>query len=563
MAVDYMGYVNSVKNPMESAIQGFGTGLQMKNVEQTEKRNNILFEQQQQQRNVEIEQQKMKLQQARQMQEDLIGLSQNPNASAAEYASVANKHPNLASHLKQTYELMDEDRRKTTSTEAINVFTALKGGNVDIATKILQDKRDAAKNSGMDDEANKADSLLKLIEINPEAATTSAGLFLASTMKPEKFTETFTSLQKNERDERVEKANLMKTSADLGLKNAQTRKALADVEKTDIQTQKAILELEALKSGKKIIGADKKFAAESSIRKEFTKNTDNHKKVEESFRRINSAQDSAVGDIAMIFSYMKMLDPASTVREGEFASAQNAAGVPDRVFNIYNNVISGERLNEGQRRSFKKQASGLYNASNKTYEDLKSGLTKVIDNYGLNKDNIFVDKDPENVDVEGIDDDYYSKLSQVESAGGKINDNPNSSATGKYQFMPETWDAITKKYGMTNKDINDPIAQDEAVKYLTDENKQHLSQKLNREPTKGELYLAHQQGATGATKILNNPDKKIIDIIGREKAMLNLPKQLQGNVENMTAKEFADYWTGKFDISTRGYMKYAGGGNGG
>lgn len=69
---------------------------------------------------------------------------------------------------------------------------------------------------------------------------------------------------------------------------------------------------------------------------------------------------SAAGDMSMIFGYMKMLDPGSTVREGEFANAQNAAGVPTRVLNVYNKVKTGERLSPEQRDDFLNQAGGLY-----------------------------------------------------------------------------------------------------------------------------------------------------------------------------------------------------------
>ena len=57
---------------------------------------------------------------------------------------------------------------------------------------------------------------------------------------------------------------------------------------------------------------------------------------------------------------MKMLDPGSVVREGEFANAQNSAGVPDRIRSRYNNVLSGERLAENTRQDFIQTAQGLY-----------------------------------------------------------------------------------------------------------------------------------------------------------------------------------------------------------
>ena len=69
-------------------------------------------------------------------------------------------------------------------------------------------------------------------------------------------------------------------------------------------------------------------------------------------------EGSAMGDLAAIFSYMKTLDPGSTVREGEAASAQNAAGIPERVRNYYNNLISGERLSPEQRADMANTAIG-------------------------------------------------------------------------------------------------------------------------------------------------------------------------------------------------------------
>lgn len=48
--------------------------------------------------------------------------------------------------------------------------------------------------------------------------------------------------------------------------------------------------------------------------------------------------------ISMVYKFMKSLDPTSVVREGEFASAANAGGVPDRVWNYYNKLLKGEIL---------------------------------------------------------------------------------------------------------------------------------------------------------------------------------------------------------------------------
>jgi hypothetical protein len=73
-----------------------------------------------------------------------------------------------------------------------------------------------------------------------------------------------------------------------------------------------------------------------------------------------SESPSAAGDLSLIFGYMKMLDPGSTVREGEFANAQNAGGVDDKVASAYNQVVDGQRLTPDQRKDFLGRARQLY-----------------------------------------------------------------------------------------------------------------------------------------------------------------------------------------------------------
>ena len=69
---------------------------------------------------------------------------------------------------------------------------------------------------------------------------------------------------------------------------------------------------------------------------------------------------SPAGDLGYIFSYMKLLDPPSTIREGEQATAANASAVPDRIKNIYNRVIRGQKLTPQQREDFKNRATQLF-----------------------------------------------------------------------------------------------------------------------------------------------------------------------------------------------------------
>lgn len=52
--------------------------------------------------------------------------------------------------------------------------------------------------------------------------------------------------------------------------------------------------------------------------------------------KLNSPQ----GDLGIIFSYMKTLDPVSSVQQGEQATAKTAPNVPDQIRNAYNRLLS-------------------------------------------------------------------------------------------------------------------------------------------------------------------------------------------------------------------------------
>ena len=76
---------------------------------------------------------------------------------------------------------------------------------------------------------------------------------------------------------------------------------------------------------------------------------------------------TAADDIALIFNFMKSLDPTSVVREGEFATAQNAGSIPERTRNLYNKALEGTRLNPSQRIEMAKAAQEQYLALREAY----------------------------------------------------------------------------------------------------------------------------------------------------------------------------------------------------
>ena len=163
-------------------------------------------------------------------------------------------------------------------------------------------------------------------------------------------------------------------------------------------------------------------ATEEGLRKEFgaLPEVKNFKITEDNYRAILNIAPTAAGDMSLIFSYMKMLDPGSTVREGEFANAQNAAGIPDRLRNTYNQIISGERLNPDQRLDFKKQAGTLYQQRKQLYEQAAGQYEGLTKQYGADPSRVImprqaIEPQAETKEIGGV------KYKKVQGGWQKVN----------------------------------------------------------------------------------------------------------------------------------------------
>lgn len=97
---------------------------------------------------------------------------------------------------------------------------------------------------------------------------------------------------------------------------------------------------------------------------------------------------TASDDISSVYSFMKALDPQSVVREGEFATAQNAAGVPDRMKNYYNQMLKGTRLNPQQRQDMVNTAYRNYSVMRDSYNNVATQYRGYAQSAGVNPDNV-------------------------------------------------------------------------------------------------------------------------------------------------------------------------------
>ncbi len=120
----------------------------------------------------------------------------------------------------------------------------------------------------------------------------------------------------------------------------------------------------------------------------------------------NARKPSQTGDVALVYTFMKMLDPDSTVNPGELALARNIGSVPERIRSLYNSLLVGEvNLTPKQRMALVNSAKQTYDESKIAYQSVYDHYLKKAEAYGLNPDN-FVQK-------YGLNEEQYTDLSDL------------------------------------------------------------------------------------------------------------------------------------------------------
>ena len=397
MAIQPMAPINygiDVPDPSQTFLQAFKTGTAI-----TETR----MAQEKAQR--EAEQQQL-------ISQAFQRLSQ-PGATAKDYADLAMMLPETqAKAVRESFSMINADQQQNALNQAGQVFSAFKSGNPDIAVGLIERQIEAKRNSGDEAGAKFLETWRDVAKENPKATEDYFGFTISQMPGGDKIIGSAVQIEEDRRKAQLQPFKLRQETADAIVKEAQAKFAPdkfgleIDLTKSQIEQAKAARrahDAAAAKSGAEaqrakaeadqmaagIIPVEKRPEAEGKFRKEYSDQTKGYQEVKSAYGRVLASEDSAVGDLSLIFGYMKMLDPGSVVREGEFATAQNAAGVPERIQNIYNQVVSGQRLSPSQRTSFKGQAGKLYSTAQTQEATVRQGIERIAKGYGMNTANIF------------------------------------------------------------------------------------------------------------------------------------------------------------------------------
>lgn len=153
-----------------------------------------------------------------------------------------------------------------------------------------------------------------------------------------------------------------------------------------------------------------RFNAADKLRDDFVRQYKPYADVGRSMNVINTAAADPTGakDIALVTTFMKMLDPGSTVRESEFATAQNTGALWERLKAQANAVASGQKLTQQQRTEMAAAAKQFADSTMKDAGKLRRDYEGLAKRRGLDPGEIML----------GIGDDQPAAPSAPSATSG-------------------------------------------------------------------------------------------------------------------------------------------------
>lgn len=141
-----------------------------------------------------------------------------------------------------------------------------------------------------------------------------------------------------------------------------------------------------------VLTKSQKLAAESRLRQEFSTASKRDLIIRDSIQnvRVSAKEANGPGDVAMIFNFMKILDPGSVVRQSEFDTAARAAGIPERIFAAIASGKTGATFDPKTRAKFLITSNNLFNSKKGNFKLRQEEFKRVAIASGLDFENIIL-----------------------------------------------------------------------------------------------------------------------------------------------------------------------------
>ena len=430
--MDPINYMLDVKNPIEEAIRGYTMG-----------RNEIAQRQdmQIQQQNATMQQQAFADQQralqaqraaadkavadAQAGQAELARLAGlGAAATADDYMKAWVANPAIRDDLNNLKTMITEPQSAALLQTTQNMYVTTATGDIEATRNILQTQLDAAMNSGDQTMVPAYRAALDQLNQNPEGAMAQLKTTSAMTLMGLKGPEYLKTINESIGLTPAKPTDAMRTQdAQLraagivpkaeggdgqyeaamaqagGVTPAKPAEAVSPIGKIAADVKAGLIPKSVLDSALKAEAVNAAggltlkdtMTEEARLRGEYTTRTQGLTDAERNFAiiQISAVDDTGAGDIALVTSFMKMLDPGSVVRETEFATAANTGGLVTKLSSLVSKIENGKFLSPAQRTEFQNLSKKYLDAAKTQEQRVKENYQAIVDNYGLNPVNVF------------------------------------------------------------------------------------------------------------------------------------------------------------------------------
>jgi hypothetical protein len=278
--------------------------------------------------------------------------------------------------MQEGFKQLDSVKQQAELKDTGELFAALQSGQKDLALSMMDNQIKALENSGSPADAQAMKMLRDAAQIDPLAVAGYFGTTLGRMGTEGKdILDNALKLQRGPGGQNKQYQDTALVEAQVAETKARTDKLLADSE-------------EAKKRGG--LTPEQVIDKEKDLRTEFYGRQKAYIEAERNLSNIrDSAKDaSGAGDVALVTSFMKMLDPGSVVRETEFANARDTAGLLGQLRSMATKVQSGQFLTPEQRSAFARLAEQYMTPVKSRQENDTGTFKRIVKNYGLNWENV-------------------------------------------------------------------------------------------------------------------------------------------------------------------------------
>lgn len=296
----------------------------------------------------------------------LIARVTGPTSTAQDYAELANLvDPKTMEQIRGSIQDQDQASQQRSLQQAVPIFAALQGGHSDVAMDLMAQLAEGKRNAGDEAGAQFWTTMAQSVETDPKYAQQTIGMMIP--LYGEQGLKAMDSiLAQNKQPHEIQEID-----AKTALANAQA----------------ALAQWKMDHPGK--VDPDKIPEFEQSLRKEYLAQTEKFLTIQDQYRNILNADPNGVGDLDLIYGYMKMLDPRSVVRGEEADAATQASGKLSYIANLYNSLLKGDKLPPETRKQIVAQTKKLYEGALVGEKTTRDGLTRIAKENGVNPENIF------------------------------------------------------------------------------------------------------------------------------------------------------------------------------